>query len=686
MRRLFLTLSVLLMAIIFIVTSFVVSTEPNGQFIATEGKVYADTTPSAQGNSIFSADHIKYTLPSTHGNPFTGSSAICRNNGTNNILNANMPKSSKNACRLGSETPSSSNGIKVLYSINVGIHPSGVAFDSFNGNIYVANEASCNVSVINGTTNKVIQSITTGKSPSAVVADNFNGYVYVLNFGACTVSVINPNTNKVIDNITLNSNPVGAVFDSFNGNIYVGECSPCVSVINSTTNKVVQNITVGKEPRIPAFDSFNGNIYVPNECSGNVSVINGTTDKVIDSIPAGKEPFGATFNNFNGNIYVANYLSDNVTVINGTTNKVVQNVPIGKGPYGATFDTFNGNVYIPDECSTNVSVIDGETNKVIQNITVGKSPISAAFDSLNGNIYVANIYSNNVSVLGYSTYSTTFTETGLPSGTTWYANVTNSIGHIFHGSSTTSIITFNLVNGTYSFTNSTGDKSYAPSSYGGSFTVSGSAVNLPTVVFSSASKVTFKETGLPSGTIWYANVTNNAGYVFHGSSSTNIITFNLINGIYSFTNSTGDKSYAPSSPAGTFAVAGSAMTLPAVVFSLVTYKVTFKETGLPSGSDWYVNITGHDSGAITGSNYSVNLTNGTYAYTIGTNNANFYANGNTVVINGQSKTVSVTFTAYSQPSKPSNSGISGIELYSIIGVVVAVVVVGSAIFMMRRKK
>ena len=72
--------------------------------------------------------------------------------------------------------------------------------------------------------------------------------------------------------------------------------------------------------------------------------------------------------------------------------------------------------------------------------------------------------------------------------------------------------------------------------------------------------------------------------------------------------------------------------------------------------------------------------------TTATNNANFYANGNTVVINGQSKTVSVTFTAYSQPSKPSNSGISGIELYSIIGVVVAVVVVGSAIFMMRRKK
>ncbi|MEM3490074.1 MAG: hypothetical protein QXO75_10550, partial [Nitrososphaerota archaeon] len=51
----------------------------------------------------------------------------------------------------------------------------------------------------------------------------------------------------------------------------------------------------------------------------------------------------------------------------------------------------------------------------------------------------------------------------------------------------------------------------------------------------------------------------------------------------------------------------------------VNYTVTFTESGLPSGTTWYVNITnGPDSGAITGSSYSFSLTNGTYSYTIAT--------------------------------------------------------------------
>ena len=45
-----------------------------------------------------------------------------------------------------------------------------------------------------------------------------------------------------------------------------------------------------------------------------------------------------------------------------------------------------------------------------------------------------------------------------------------------------------------------------------------------------------------------------------------------------------------------------------------------------------------------------------------------------------------TFTASSSPSKQSPSGISGVELYGIIGAAVAVIIVGSAVFMIRKKK
>ena len=47
------------------------------------------------------------------------------------------------------------------------------------------------------------------------------------------------------------------------------------------------------------------------------------------------------------------------------------------------------------------------------------------------------------------------------------------------------------------------------------------------------------------------------------------------------------------------------------------YTVTFTESGLPSCTAWYVNITSLQSSApITQSSYSVSLTNGTYSYTV----------------------------------------------------------------------
>ena len=71
---------------------------------------------------------------------------------------------------------------------------------------------------------------------------------------------------------------------------------------------------------------------------------------------------------------------------------------------------------------------------------------------------------------------------------------------------------------------------------------------------------------------------------------------------------------------------------------------------------------------------------------MGTNNTNCNASNSTVIVNGHSKTVTITFTSSSSPSTQSSSGISGVELYGIIGAAVAVIIVGSAVFMIRKKK
>ncbi len=58
-----------------------------------------------------------------------------------------------------------------------------VAYDSANNYLYVANENSSNVSVINGAINAIIGNIRVGYLPDAIAYDPSNRNIYVANLG-----------------------------------------------------------------------------------------------------------------------------------------------------------------------------------------------------------------------------------------------------------------------------------------------------------------------------------------------------------------------------------------------------------------------------------------------------------------------------------------------------------------------
>ena len=82
-------------------------------------------------------------------------------------------------------------------------------------------------------------------------------------------------------------------------------------------------------------------------------------------------------------------------------------------------------------------------------------------------------------------------------------------------------------------------------------------------------------------------------------------------------------------------------------YSLIRgYKATFSETGLQSGTTWYVNITGEpSSGPIAaGSSYSTVLFNGTYSFGAGTSFKTEHFPGGKYTVSGSNVTESVAFT------------------------------------------
>lgn len=217
-------------------------------------------------------------------------------------------------------------------------------------------------------------------------------------------------------------------------------------------------------------------------------------------------------------------------------------------------------------------------------------------------------YTVTVNINFLTSYSVIFSESGLPSGTTWSV----TLGGVEQTSST-STITFSEPNGTYSYTIGA-VPGYAATPLKGSVKVAGAAPSPISIAFSVRTyTVTFQESGLPSGTSWSVTLGGT-----QKTSTTSTITFTEPNATYDFTMGS-VAGYAASPASGYVTVSGSNVT-EAISFSVNTgsYTVTFTESGLPSGDSWDVIFNGVEHTSTSTTITFTGVLAGTYSWSAGT--------------------------------------------------------------------
>lgn len=316
---------------------------------------------------------------------------------------------------------------RVVFNVSVGDDPFGVAYDGGNGEVFVANLVSKNVSVIcDGSTscggstklNSVVATAPVGNSPEGLAYDSSKGEVYVANSGTNDVSVINGSSNTVVATVAVGVSPHYVGYDSARGELFVANTgSNNVSVIcdgspscggPSYQNTVVATIRVGSEPLGVAYDGGNAEVFVADAGSspgfyGNVSIIADSNNTVVATVAVGTSPVGTTYDSEKGEVFVADYgigyASGNVSVISDTSNKVVAKVPVGVSPSGVAYDSENGEVFVTNWWSGNVSVISDSLNTVVATVPVGRFPNGAAYDGGKAEVFVANGAVDTVSII-----------------------------------------------------------------------------------------------------------------------------------------------------------------------------------------------------------------------------------------------------------------------------------------------
>lgn len=322
--------------------------------------------------------------------------------------------------------------------------------------IYVTNEGSDNVSVVNRQLGTVVATVKVGRAPRGIaISPNGRGIkVYVANSGSNSISVIDPTTNKVEHEIPIKfgREPEGialATISTGKDVLFVTNyASNTVSVVDTITYQEVERIEVGNGPiavvtdppietltqaRGLSFEDLNKlrsyreryfNVYVANKNSNNVSILKMDVSKnrcqEVINLELEWSPMALAVDYQKGKVYVANYGSNNLSVIDvlqiikGNKDGALSAISnVGTSGIGVAVDPYFDRIYLLRERPGEVvfikplSEISGQLRMIMNPITgtvaVGKSPRTIGMDPEARKIYVVNRGSNNISVIDKTT-------------------------------------------------------------------------------------------------------------------------------------------------------------------------------------------------------------------------------------------------------------------------------------------
>jgi YVTN family beta-propeller protein len=314
-------------------------------------------------------------------------------------------------------------------ALPVGSYPIGIGVNSVTNKLYVANQFSNSISVIDSSTDIIENTIQVDNFPYDLEVNPFNNRIYVTNRESNTISVIDGSTNQRLSNINVGDSPVGISINPSLNMVYVANLdSKSLSIIDSIDNKVIETIQLNELVYGVAVNPLTDLVYISNLINNTLSVLDGKTNKIIGKSAVENMPTAISINYKTNLIYVANYLSNSISVIDGITNKVISTIKVAKYPVDAVVNPLTNKVYVSHNGDDVVSVIDGVTNKKIKELSVKSSmnknngnndpildipikmtfPLIASKLSINPNtnlIYMTNTVSNGVIVISGQTDS-----------------------------------------------------------------------------------------------------------------------------------------------------------------------------------------------------------------------------------------------------------------------------------------
>ena len=303
--------------------------------------------------------------------------------------------------------------------------------ESTGPRIYVTNEVSGDLSIIDSGTLKVIATVPLGKRPRGIHSSPDHKTLYVALSGtpiagpdvdestlplpdksADGIGVYDVAQNKVLRIIPGGSDPENFDISKDGKQLYISnEDISAMSIVDVATGKVLNTIKMGGQPEGVKTSPDGKQVFITSEEDGTIAVLDPAAAKIVATFKVGHRPRSVAFMPDGAHAYINAENDGGVVLVDAIKHKMLKAIPLGKPgvikPMSVLLSADGGRLYVSTGRGQQVFTLNTATNAVLSSVTVGKRPWGIALSPDGRTLYSANGPSNDVTAVSLATNTVT---------------------------------------------------------------------------------------------------------------------------------------------------------------------------------------------------------------------------------------------------------------------------------------
>jgi YVTN family beta-propeller protein len=288
--------------------------------------------------------------------------------------------------------------------------------------VYVTNERSGNLTIIDATSRQAIATVPLGKRPRGIRLAPDGKTLYIALSGspiappgvdesklpppdrsADGIGVFDISQMKLAKVIHAGTDPEQLAISNDGTRIYVAnEDAAMASVVDVATGNILHKVEVGGEPEGVDLHPSGNVVYVTSEEDNEVFAIDANKATVISRFKTCARPRSTGFLPDGSKAYISCETANAVQVVDATAHKPIATIKMANDtlrPMGVVVPGDGSRVIVSTGRGRHVVVIDPKTDEVKTSVEVGERPWGIALSNDGKTLYTANGPSNDVTIV-----------------------------------------------------------------------------------------------------------------------------------------------------------------------------------------------------------------------------------------------------------------------------------------------